>query len=700
MTIKYLDSKRISASSAEYKVHSFTSGGTFTVTGSGDVEYLVVAGGGAGIGQGTNGGGGGGAGGYRTATGHAVTAQSYTITVGGGGTGGSGTATSGSDSVFDTITSEGGGVTWTGSAASPNAGSGGGGFNAVGGTGQTGNNPVTSPAQGTNGGNTSWGTEGGGGGGSGTAGSNATSSSGGNGGSGGSSSITGSAVTRAGGGGGGSGTSGGTGGSGGGGAGQVSGAGVAGTTNTGSGGGAGRGGSNVGGNGGTGIVIIRYLTSSSITATGGTITTISVADTKPTNVQDNSILVEKDTGNRFWFSDDVLETITATGTYVYSQEAGAFGNNKVGFHVATTSSALHGKTIDSVSFWLAKIGSPTGTAYIRAYSNANSGGANTQVHEFGSIDVSTLTQGSSGMTSGWTKYTFNTGSHTLAQYDTVGLEWNGSGSSSTNVSMQGASSDQYDSTNIVLGRSNPNPSPRAYDIKFEVINIATPATWTWENEPVLPTVSGLILHIDASDASTITKDGSNLVWSWNDKSGQGNNLTEATNKPLWVNSVYNSRPTIRFDGVNDALKVSSFSGGSSTQPTTVFIVCTMPSSNTKTVFDSVGTGTRSLFQRSVGGQYLIYAGINPVFGTMNTAFAQYNVLLNTTASEVRRDKTSIGVNMNIGTQAFNGISLGSSVWDVANFGDIDVSEVVIYDNDISDTDRDLIEAYLETKWGL
>jgi hypothetical protein len=226
------------------------------------------------------------------------------------------------------------------------------------------------------------------------------------------------------------------------------------------------------------------------------------------------------------------------------------------------------------------------------------------------------------------------------------------------------------------------------------------SAWTWENEPVLPTVSGLILHIDASDASTITKDGSNLVSAWNDKSGQGNNLTEATNKPLWVNSVYNSRPTIRFDGVNDALKVSSFSGGSSTQPTTVFIVCTMPSSNTTTVFDSVGTGTRSLFQRSSGGQYLIYAGNNPAFGTMNTAFAQYNVLLNTTASEVRRDKTSIGSNINIGTQAFNGISLGSSVWDVSNFGDIDVSEVVIYDNDISDTDRDLIEAYLETKWGL
>ena len=48
-----------------YTVHTFTSTGTFVVTGGGSktVEYLVVAGGGGG---GYNRGGGGGAGGYRS----------------------------------------------------------------------------------------------------------------------------------------------------------------------------------------------------------------------------------------------------------------------------------------------------------------------------------------------------------------------------------------------------------------------------------------------------------------------------------------------------------------------------------------------------------------------------------------------------------------------------------------------------------
>jgi len=58
--------------SGNYKIHTFTGNGTFTVTAVGagsvdsdKVEYVVVAGGGSG-GNGTGGGGGGGAGGYRS----------------------------------------------------------------------------------------------------------------------------------------------------------------------------------------------------------------------------------------------------------------------------------------------------------------------------------------------------------------------------------------------------------------------------------------------------------------------------------------------------------------------------------------------------------------------------------------------------------------------------------------------------------
>jgi len=150
----------------DYKTHVFTGDGCFVVSslgaggGSTTVEYVVVAGGGSGAGIAYTGAGagGGGAGGYRQnfpspiIAGFPVTATTFPITVGAGGvsaTGGNGT--SGSNSVFSTITSTGGGRGATQPGTGANGGSGGGGtWQGLG--GGSGNTPPTSPSQGNNGG--------------------------------------------------------------------------------------------------------------------------------------------------------------------------------------------------------------------------------------------------------------------------------------------------------------------------------------------------------------------------------------------------------------------------------------------------------------------------------------------------------------------------------------------------------------------
>jgi hypothetical protein len=277
-----------------YKIHSFTGPGTFTVTnagtpaGSTTVDYMVVAGGGGGGGRH---GGGGGAGGFRTnypssCAGIPVTAQAYPIIVGGGGVGGVWRSPSlapqnppgsqGSNSVFSTITSTGGGGGGTAiSAVSCGAvafagGSGGGGTHCGPSVDAgNGNTPPVSPPQGNPGGAglATAPYDGGGGGGASAAG--AAGSSTGNGGAGTANSISGSPTSYAGGGGGGGyGCAGGTGGIGGGG---TSGgcparpgtAATTGTVNTGGGGGGFGGNSepaptNNGAAGGSGIVVIRY----------------------------------------------------------------------------------------------------------------------------------------------------------------------------------------------------------------------------------------------------------------------------------------------------------------------------------------------------------------------------------------------------------------------------------------------------------
>ena len=260
----------------DYKIHKFTAPGTFTVScagnaaGSNTVDYLVVAGGGGG---GKGDGGGGGAGGWRASSGTAsgcysaaptplaptltacvsalpVSATSYPITVGSGGAGAPTPSsqppgTSGSNSVFSTITSAGGGF-GAGNAgpSGANGGSGGGGaVPAPASPGGSGNTPPVSPPQGNDGGSSE-----GGGGGIGSAGLDGPrpSPAGTTGGSGAASSITASSVTYAEGG-----------------LGAKDGPSTphCGAANTGDGGNGvdgGGPGSNASGAGGSGIVIIRY----------------------------------------------------------------------------------------------------------------------------------------------------------------------------------------------------------------------------------------------------------------------------------------------------------------------------------------------------------------------------------------------------------------------------------------------------------
>jgi len=164
-----------------FRVHTFTSDGTFEVTRGGEVEYLVVAGGGPGGNAFTNTprrGGGGGAGGLLTGS-VAVSIGANSVTVGDGGTRGPDHDTYGTDggssSVFGLTAIGGGngGGSGTSGRNGRTGGSGGGGGN------NDGNSPLGTGGAGTVGqGNAGADARGsdiaGGGGGAGSAGSGTT----------------------------------------------------------------------------------------------------------------------------------------------------------------------------------------------------------------------------------------------------------------------------------------------------------------------------------------------------------------------------------------------------------------------------------------------------------------------------------------------------------------------------------------------
>ena len=243
-------------------------------------DYLVLAGGGGSDGAYYQ--GGAGAGGLRSsvsATGGGgsvesslslLTGTNYTVQIGGGGAGGvgiGGVGANGVNSVFSTITSLGGSK-----AGGGTGGCGGAGQSGTAGQGYAGGTPANTSSYGTSGG----------GGGTGAVGGNGVASecsAAGNGGSGVNNSITGSAVTYGGGGGGSiygvrcSSGSRGIGGAGGGGNGASTYQGIVATSGTanlgGGGGGANHASTANGGNGGSGVVILRYPNTRTITLGAG-----------------------------------------------------------------------------------------------------------------------------------------------------------------------------------------------------------------------------------------------------------------------------------------------------------------------------------------------------------------------------------------------------------------------------------------------
>jgi hypothetical protein len=255
-----------------YRIHTFTSDGTFTPNVSGTVEYLIVGGGGGGgVSGGSGGGGGGGAGGVLHGNFMVVGGTAYDVDVGLGGSGVSNTIShvqggkGQNSSIFGLIAYGGGGGTGgtgsTGYSSQTNSNGGSG-------SGQGSTSSVLNPAgpgigtagsrpQGTNGGyaSTTGNSAGGGGGGAGTAGGDGSDTLGGFGGDGiewppgsgdyyaggGAGSTTNSTTISQGGNGGGGNTF------------------ADGTDGMGGGGGGGHNGTTDSGAGGSGIVIIRYL---------------------------------------------------------------------------------------------------------------------------------------------------------------------------------------------------------------------------------------------------------------------------------------------------------------------------------------------------------------------------------------------------------------------------------------------------------
>jgi hypothetical protein len=218
-----------------------------------------------------------------------------------------------------------------------------------------------------------------------------------------------------------------------------------------------------------------------------------------------------------------------------------------------------------------------------------------------------------------------------------------------------------------------------------------------------PPVSGYTAWYDASDATSITL-SAGAVSQWNDKSGNGYNLTQSTSarQPSTGTRTLNGRNVLAFNGTSDYLVRNSTPV--LTQPNTVFVVAASDTVNAQqVVFDDGGSSGQSggAVYISNDNKFHIYAlGSVEVGNTnANTNPHCFSAVFNGTSSTLFVDGTQSGSSGDAGSQSMTGFSVGDFQDGFGWYWGGVVAEVVVYHSLLSDAQRQSVESYLRAKWG-
>lgn len=213
-------------------------------------------------------------------------------------------------------------------------------------------------------------------------------------------------------------------------------------------------------------------------------------------------------------------------------------------------------------------------------------------------------------------------------------------------------------------------------------------------------ISGCRLWLDAADASTVTL-SNNTVTQWNDKSGNSNNATQPTvgNQPSYSNSFVFLNGTTQFFNVN-----LDFLAGVSHN---FFIV--LRNFNYTNIYGAANgaSGANSLHIgfSGVGAYRMNHWGNDwyPAY-TANYKVNQTNILnynwVNNTSKIIYANGGLEGSNPQPGV--IGTMSGGGRIGNVVAQGllNANIYEIIIYTGSLTTTQRQQIEGYLASKWGI
>jgi hypothetical protein len=230
-------------------------------------------------------------------------------------------------------------------------------------------------------------------------------------------------------------------------------------------------------------------------------------------------------------------------------------------------------------------------------------------------------------------------------------------------------------------------------------------------------IVGLQLWLDAttglfdatSGGNPVTTDGSTVA-RWEDQSSSGYHVTQATlaNRPILKTAIKNNKNVIRFDGSNDVLISASIASDNLLKFTAFLVVSGAGGGggNAGRIFER-GTGVLNVFMFS-GITTSIICGGSQLTASSSVSLSTFNLIspkwiggAGSGTTTIRANKTLVGTGNTTSSP-----SVANTTYQIGNRTALDrafngdIGEIIIYNESLTDSQTDQVEAYLYSKWGL
>jgi hypothetical protein len=205
-------------------------------------------------------------------------------------------------------------------------------------------------------------------------------------------------------------------------------------------------------------------------------------------------------------------------------------------------------------------------------------------------------------------------------------------------------------------------------------------------------------------SDTGVTESSNLVSQWDDQSGNGDHLVEATNKPLLVADLVNGYPGIRFDGSNDAINVSGITAFTDAHLWIVFNPISWAAEDC-IMACYVGGGSHALNQHTstpLIGHATDAASTNRVSATLGTWWLMNSWVDGTTSSYMGLNDNTEVTGGDPGSAQLNFTSCWLGTNSSENFPwNGEIAEVCVYSGgEVSSGNKVLLKEYFNARYAL